>query len=120
MKKQQRSYEMNSHVRRQEKNMKYNGFEIIKTEDNRFKILDSFGEDPTKYTYKSRNEAKGVIDNVILSKMRNNRYMPVHHSKYWWAVEDKTTASFCKKEDGKVLLFKNRHDCFAWCEKHNK
>lgn len=98
---------------------KYNSFIISKNEEGRYEIYDVFGERSTNHTYKSPKEAKGVIDNVLIPQNKQKRFMPIHYSQYWWAVMDKTTQLYHKKEDGKLLLFKRREDCFKWCEEHN-
>lgn len=99
--------------------MLYKDFNIVKTEDGRFKILDKFNNDPTKHTYKTRKEAKELIDNILLSELRNRRFMAIHYSRWWWAVIDKQTNLYVKRSDEKLLLFKNRQDCLDWCNEHN-
>ncbi len=99
--------------------MEYKGFDIVKIEPKKFVILDKFKGDVTKHTYRSKKEAQEVIDNVILRDLEQRRFMPAHYSRWWWGVIDKRTNLYYRKENGKLLLFKKRQDCFDWCQEHN-
>ena len=99
--------------------MKYKQFDIIKTEDGRFIIMAAFNEQATKYYYKSRQEAKDVIDNVILPKVGKYRYIPCHYKHFIWTILDNKTHRNLEI-DGKLLKFPKREDAVKWCDENNE
>jgi len=98
---------------------KYKGYNILK-HNTQYIIQNAFKEAINDFKYASIKECKGVIDNLIEKQNTiNNRYMPCHKSKYYWAVIDKATHLYVQKDNRKLLLFNKRQDCFKWCEDNN-
>ena len=96
--------------------MKYNGCEIRQNIITRkYALYDVFKKALTGDEYETVTEAKDAVD-AILAKNRLKRYQPVHSSRYWWSVLDKTTQQYVKKENGKpvIQIFKDFFD--SWKE----
>lgn len=99
--------------------MKYKGCYIEKTIFNTYTISDVFKK-VLRENITSTKEAKRIVDEEILPNVQKNRYSPVHFSQYWWAVMDKTTNLYVRREDGKLLLFHRREQSVAWVDEHQE
>lgn len=89
--------------------------------DDGYDVFEPFNKTTSVHHSETSEEAKAWVDSqVALVDASKKRYSPVHYSQYYWTVADNEHGGlYVRKEDGKLLLFHKRQECFDWCVQHN-